>query len=144
MDVAAGAVVVLCWGCTPLLKKKLTGNLTVHELTILNHMAVTFILVIMALYLISSGSLNVQNYKNLGKTEYLYLALVAVATVVSSICLIHLLKKREASTVMALIQPLAILTTVVVGVVLAAEGVSKRKVSGCVLVCAGVVLLALS
>ena len=143
MDVAAGAVVVLCWGCTPLLKKTVGGSLTTHEFSLLNHLIVTAVFVLLAVYLFSTGTLDMKNYRNLRRKDYVYACLIAVATVVSSLCLVYLLKKREASVVMAIIQPLAILTTVAVGVLLASEGLTTAKILGCALVCGGVFCLSL-
>jgi uncharacterized membrane protein len=143
MDIAAGAVVVLCWGCTPLLKKTVGGSLTTHEFSLLNHVIITAVFVLLAVFLFSTGTLDMKNYRNLGRKDYVYACVIAVATVVSSLCLVYLLKKREASVVMAIIQPLAILTTVAVGVLLASEGLTISKLLGCALVCGGVVCLSL-
>ena len=143
MDIAAGATVVLCWGCTPLLKKTLGGTLSTHEFSLLNHFIVTAVFVLLAVYLFSTGTLDMKNYRNLRRKDYVYACVIAVATVVSSLCLMYLLKKREASVVMAVIQPLAILTTVAVGVLLASEGLTASKILGCALVCGGVLCLSL-
>jgi len=125
------------------LKKTVGGSLTTHEFSLLNHLVVTAVFVLLAVYLLSTGTLNMKNYRNLGRKDYLYVCVVAVATVVSSLCLVYLLKKREASVVMAIIQPLAILTTVAVGVLLASEGLTTSKILGCALVCGGVLCLSL-
>lgn len=143
MDIAAGAVVVLCWGCTPLLKKTVGGTLSTHEFSLLNHLIVTAVFVLLVVYLLSTGTLDMKNYKNLGKKDYFFACIIALATVVSSLCLMYLLKKRDASVVMAIIQPLAILTTLAVGVLLTSEGLSTSKIIGCGLVCGGVVCLSL-
>jgi uncharacterized membrane protein len=141
MDIAAGAVVVLCWGCTPLMKKQLGNSLGVHEFSLLNHLAVTAVFAVLAVYLLSTGTFNYENYKSLGRKEYAYVALTAVATVISSMCLVYLLKRRDASVVMTFVQPLAIVTSMVLGFFLASEGVNYLKVIGCILVCAGVMCI---
>jgi uncharacterized membrane protein len=109
----------------------------------LNHLIVTAVFVLLAVYLLSTGTLDLKNYRNLRRKDYGYACVIAVATVVSSLCLMYLLKKREASVVMAVIQPLAILTTVAFGVLLASEGLTTSKLLGCALVCGGVVCLSL-
>ena len=142
MDIAAGAVVVICWGCTPLIKRSLTSVMSPHEFSILNHTMSTILFVFFAAYLVYTGGLDLKKYQGLSSRDMGVVFMISFATVASSLCLLYLLQRTEASRVVAIVQPLAILTTLISGVFFAAESFDRSKVLGCMLVCAGVAVLA--
>jgi len=143
MDLAAGGVVVACWGVNPLLKKHMGAKLSSHESAALNHAAVTVAMLCLIAYAWFSGSFDPQNYKQLGRKEWVSTTLGAVTTVAAAICLFSLLKRRDASLVTPIVQPLALVCTLLVGVALFSEAWDRTKIAGIFLVCAGVVCLSL-
>jgi drug/metabolite transporter (DMT)-like permease len=141
MDLGAGAIVVLCWGSVPLAKRSLGPLLSPHEFTILNHAVSTVLIILLVLYLISTGGMSLQNFRKLRGGDVAVVCFISTAAVASSLCLMYLLQRREASRVMAVVQPLAIITTVAAGILFASESLSLSKICGCLLVCTGVGVL---
>jgi uncharacterized membrane protein len=143
MSLLIWTCLIVCWGSTPFLKKRIGQNISSHDFAIMNHAAVTviFLALLMLLYVTQETSLrrtlrHCASAGNIGA-----LILLAVLTVLSSVCLLHLLQKHEASIVMATVQPLSLSLTFLLGLVFAAKKPSFVGFLGFALVCIGVVCL---
>jgi uncharacterized membrane protein len=143
MSLVIWSCLIVCWGSTPFLKKRIGRNLSSHDFAIINHAAVTiiFIALLVFLYFTQETSLraSLRHCASAGNTGALIA--LAVLTALSSVCLLHLLQNHEASLVMATVQPLSLSLTFLLGLVFAIKKPSFVGFLGIALVCVGVVCL---
>jgi len=135
-------ILVLCWTLNPFLKKKSVGDLSSNEYIIFNHCFVSIFLALYFLYLVYNGECDIlQKIKNKNTKELLYSFFAAIVTVISSVVLINLLKKENASYLIPHIQPVVILLTFILGYFIFNEKINFKQIMGGLLIVLGLFII---
>jgi uncharacterized membrane protein len=133
------AIVVSCWVTTPFLKKQLLTDITGLDLfintqiLILVYGVITLVLLKCCKYEFDLLSIN-----KLNKKQISILSLSALTTFISSVTLLWLVKNYEVSQIMPQIQPLVIVLTILAGIFIFGEKITKTEIMGVVLIVSGV------
>ena len=136
------AILVLCWTLNPFLKKRSVGDLSSSEYIVFNHCFVSIFILLYFLYLLFNNKCNIiSKIKNKQFKELSYGFLAAVVTFVSSIVLINLLKRENASYLIPHIQPVVIILTLLFGYFLFNENLNSKQIIGRLLVVSGLFVI---
>ena len=130
-------LLVLCWTLNPFMKKQASKNLTSDEYMFFNHGLCTVLIVLYFIYLLSKKECDVNCLKKIDKNQFAYSIAGAFTTVFAALVLIKLLKNNDASSIIPQVQPIVIISTVLIGYFAFKEEISKNKVIGCILICFG-------
>ena len=132
---------VVCWTLNPFLKKNAYSKLQTQESLIVNHVLCTAIIFIYFAYLVYNHKCDITCIKKLDKKELLFAALGAFTTVLASLTLLNLLKENQASDIIPYIQPLVIISTLIIGYFAFNETITKNKIIGISLIVTGLFVL---
>ena len=136
------AILVLCWTLNPFLKKRSVGDLSSSEYIVFNHCFVSIFILLYFLYLLFNNKCNIiSKIKNKQFKELSYGFLAAVVTFISSIVLINLLKRENASYLIPHIQPVVIILTLLFGYFLFNENLNSKQIIGGLLVVSGLFVI---
>jgi len=135
-------ILTLCWTLNPFLKKKSVGDFSSNEYIIFNHCFVSLLLIFYFIYLLYNGKCNIiTKIKNKKFKELSYAFFAAITTVISSIVLINLLKRENASYLIPHVQPVVIILTFIFGYLLFNENLNYKQILGGVLIIMGLFVI---
>lgn len=136
------AIVVSCWVTTPFLKKQLLTDITGLDLFI-NTQILILVYGVITLVLLKccKYEFDILSIKKLNKKQISILSLSALTTFISSVTLLWLVKNYEVSQIMPQIQPLVIVLTILAGIFIFGEKITKTELMGVVLIVSGVFVI---
>ena len=136
-------LVVICWVLTPFLRKIVLKTATSLDFFICTQAIVLFYIVLTFLFLKirNPTDYNFKSILNLDKKQIIILFLASLATYFSSIALIWLLKYNEATQIMPQLQPIVIVLTILVGILIFKEKVSFMECIGILFIISGVLII---
>ena len=137
------ALVVICWVLTPFLRKIVLTTANSLDFFICTQAIVLFYIVLTFLFLKirNPTDYNFKSILNLDKKQIIILFLASLATYFSSIALIWLLKYNEATQIMPQLQPIVIVLTILVGILIFKEKVSFMECIGILFIISGVLII---
>lgn len=135
------AVVVLCWTLNPFTKRKAIGRLTSSEYFVVNFLLTATLAALYWAYLVYSGQTGVRVWQGMTHRQVGWAILGAITSIASAIALIELVRRFQVSHIIPQIQPLVLVLTLVMGVVLFGERMSVYKAFGGALIILGVWLM---
>ena len=131
-------ILVLCWGLGPYFKKISSKNLTKDEYLILNHIIVSAILSVYAVYLYKNNKCNYKKIFSLDFKQSFMCIVSAIISILGGFVLVNLVKENDTSMVMSHIEPMVIIFTTIIGILFLHEKINKQQIMGIGLVTFGI------
>ena len=122
-------------------KKILLKHLNFFELGMGNFIILLLLCMILYPILIKNNIININNFTTLSRYQIITYIFCAVSILTAGIGINYLLSKREATTVMPMIQSGIILTTLLLGCIVYRENITIKKVFASTLVILAIILL---
>lgn len=132
-------IIVVCWTLQPFFKKVPLKKITSKEFYILNHIIYSIPIFIYVLFMLYNKEFIFLN--KLDKRDFIYLVLVVLVGLIGGLVFAELLKNNNASYVIPHIQPLIIVSTLIVGYYLFNESINWKHILGTFLVVLGLVVI---
>lgn len=131
-------ILVLAWTLNPFFKKYVSKDLSTNEYIFLNHTIITVIFIFYFIYLISTSKVDVVSIPKKMSEKQLGCGLLgALNTIIASIVLIRLVSNYDVSDLIPKLQPIVIVLSVLIGVVVFKDNISIHKWASIALIVAG-------
>ena len=135
-------LVALCWVITPFLKRSLGKNLTSVDIFINTQIIIlTYGILTLMIVKYLKYDFDLLSIKNLDKNQMLTLLASSLTTYMSSITLIWLVKHYEVTQIIPQIQPIVMVLTILSGIFIFSEKVTKTELLGLSLIISGVYII---
>ena len=135
-------LVALCWVITPFLKRSLGKNLTSVDIFINTQIIIlTYGILTLMILKYLKYDFDMLSIKNLDKNQMLTLLASSLTTYMSSITLIWLVKHYEVTQIIPQIQPIVMVLTILSGIFIFSEKVTKTELLGLSLIISGVYII---
>ncbi len=134
-------ILILIFSLNPFMKKKAAKNLTSNEYLLVNHILLTIVVILYALYLFYNKSCDPNCYKKMTPKQMLWASIAAVTSVIGALVFINLIQREEISFILPNIQPIVLIIAALVGYFIFNENMSFEKVLGIILVIIGALLI---
>tara|TARA_B100000963_G_scaffold358145_1_gene382048 strand:+ start:3516 stop:3974 length:459 start_codon:yes stop_codon:yes gene_type:complete len=135
-------LVALCWVITPFLKRSLGKNLTSVDIFINTQIIIlTYGILTLMILKYLKYDFDLLSIKNLDKNQMLTLLASSLTTYMSSITLIWLVKHYEVTQIIPQIQPIVMVLTILSGIFIFSEKVTKTELLGLSLIISGVYII---
>ena len=135
-------LVALCWVITPFLKRNLGKNLTSVDIFINTQIIIlTYGILTLMILKYLKYDFDLLSIKNLDKNQMLTLLASSLTTYMSSITLIWLVKHYEVTQIIPQIQPIVMVLTILSGIFIFSEKVTKTELLGLSLIISGVYII---
>ena len=134
-------LLIICWTLNPFFKKYSASKLSSSDYMIFNHILCTFIVVIYFIYLLINKQCDIKCVQKLNNIDIMFSVFGALTSVLASILLIELLKKNGATDVIPNIQPLVLISTLVIGKFVFNENLTNSKILGILVIVGGLYLI---
>ena len=138
-------ILVLAWTLNPFFKKKLMNKLNNEELFFINHIVITFFILLYFLYRYKCNKIRldcISKLSSFSKNEIFLLIFGAIITVVGARLLPYLLaQNKDVSYIISHIQPVVIMLTVVIGFMFFKEKITLFKLLGVIFIVIGLIII---
>ena len=136
-------LLALVWSLSPFIQKNLLRNLANDEYIILYHIMIIGLIILYLIYkyCIKKTKINMNNLNNLSKTNYLYLFIIAISSIIGFYLYLSLIKDKEVSSVLAQTRCLCIAVSVILGYFIFNEKLDFNKVLGIILIIFGIFII---
>jgi len=133
-------IIILIWGFNPLLKKKASQNMGTNEYMLINHLLITGFFALYSGFLFYNKKYNIKSIKNINKECMLFCILGALATALSTIMFVNIIKNYNISDIMPYIQAAVIILIGVTGYIFLKEKFNKYKIIGYIFIIIGIIV----
>ena len=137
-------IIIICWTINPFLKKAIAQKMKPEEYLIVNHFAISFIMISYLIYLLTKKKFDTNCLRKLEYKDLGTILLVSLSTIMGSLILIYLLQKYDASFIIPNLQPVVIVLTILIGYFIYKETLDKKKIIGILFIISGIVLINIS
>lgn len=134
-------LLVLSFTLNPFFKKKASNQVAANEYFLLNHLIISFFLVLYFIYLLSYNKCNLKCLKKLSRKEIIWAFLAGFTSIAGGIILISLVQKDDISFIIPNVQAIVIGLGAVIGYFMFKEHFDKYKFIGIGFIIVGVLFI---
>lgn len=134
-------ILVLSFVINPFLKKTAANNIGANEYMIINHVLITLLIILYAVYLFYYNKCDLTCLKKFSKKQILFAVLAAATSIFGSIALIMLIQRDEVTFIIPNVQPIVIMLGALLGYFFFSESMGSYKVIGIILVVVGALFI---
>jgi transporter family protein len=130
-------IIVISYTLNPYFKKNICKNIPNFTYILMNHIAISILLVLYLSYLLMNNKLNIGSIETLSYKQYLLLLGGAITSILGTLMLINLVRMDDVSYIIPHIQSFVILTVLVFGVLFFKEKITLNKLLGVLMITLG-------
>ena len=130
-------IIVISYTLNPYFKKSICKNIPNFTYILMNHIAISILLLFYLSYLLMNNKLNIGNIDNLSYKQYLLLLGGAITSILGTLMLINLVRMDDVSYIIPHIQSFVILTVLFFGILFFKEKITLNKLLGVLMITLG-------
>ncbi len=134
-------ILIFSFVLNPFFKKKASKGLGSNEYLLINHLIITLLIILYAIYLFSYNKCDMNCVRSLDKGRATWAVFAGVTSVIGAIVLIKLVQRDEITFIIPNVQPLVILIGALIGYYIFNESMRSYKVLGIFLVILGAIFI---